>query len=162
MREKNKARAELMESADSFFKNVFYLKINNNGLSLKEIEKFRTFPRIIANQGISISRLAELAGAEWAIADLVVYNVLMSVEQLARHGLVTEVRDGVLPTEKGIRLFSFFEDDTEVKNWLDSAIKKAQSEGVDIDRFTKNVEKVRAVIGGIIALYGEELKDARR
>ena len=162
MQEKNKAHNELRGAADLFFKDTLYLKINNNGLSLKEVEKFRTFPRIIANPRISIERLSELAGAKGGISDYVSYNVFMSVERLARQGLVTEGKEGVIPTEKGIMLFSFFEDKAEVKSWLDSAIKKAQSEGADMRRFTQNAEKVRAVIAGMIALYGEGLKDARR
>ena len=72
------------------------------------MEKFRTFPRIIASPGISIERLSGLSCASGGITDLILYNVFMSVEHLARQGLVTEGKEGVIPTEKGIRLFSFF------------------------------------------------------
>ena len=55
--------------------------------TLKELVKFKTFPTIIADKGITVGRLSELTGAEGGIADLVIYNVGMGIECLQTRAL---------------------------------------------------------------------------
>ncbi len=162
MMEKTARQAELKKSASSFFDPILYLKINNLGIPLKELVKFKTFPMIIADKRITVGRLSELTGAEGGIADLVIYNVGMGIDLLANQGLARQNGDFVTATAKGTRLFRFFEDENEVTDWLRGEARKAIFEKVNMARFAQNVNKVYAIIDAMTSSYREELKSARR
>lgn len=150
------------EAASSFFRSTLYLHIRNNGISLKEIEKFIAFPRIIANPGISLESLAGLLDVPLQVRDLIMYNTGMGIKMLEEDGLVEMNDNRVSPTEKGIRLFRFLCDREAVDTWLSREASKARSEGVEMVQFANNASKARAIISNMSRTYEDGAKGVAR
>lgn len=151
-------------AASQFFKKVLNLTPNSNGLKFEDVEAFSVLPKVMALRGTTTTKLIEDATALCAdsVTDLAVYHTLGAINLLARMHLIRTDGEAIYPTQKGLDFFSFIENGAEVERWMSSQRTDAQASGANIYRFDANADKVRDIIGNMVSLKNNTLKQAAR